>query len=366
MRNSGTTKGVIPIHRTDPDDHKRKGGIILKAPHAKRYSSVSRQIKNHYLRKRTESNCDSSKILVIGSAHIDILADYDKKCAKHLDKIGDLNLTIGGSAYNIAVNLGQHNFDVALYTFLKKDSLSAKVIREAAKTNNIKCNFIHFSHQLPESGYVAHRNEGKLVSAVSCINIDKVAFNLSDLKKAIRSVEIVVIECNLSKLQISQIIEISRKEKKRLFVSSVSESKIDRAVSVLPNYNSYIYEVLSMNAKEAQEIIDDFDQCNEKFKVRCLCRQLRSSNVIITHGRKGYSIFTKKGDRYKFPAPKADVIKSEIGSGDALLAAVCAHASQNNPIKWDECPELIDTFVIPILGVQGATLGASKLRRLKF
>ena len=67
---------------------------------------------------------DKFGILVIGSAHIDILADYNQETENDINKEGDILIGIGGVGFNIAANLAYHGLSSKLYTVIKANSYS--------------------------------------------------------------------------------------------------------------------------------------------------------------------------------------------------------------------------------------------------
>ena len=71
---------------------------------------------------------ENPKIPLFGSAHVDILADYYPDTKNDINKTGTLQIGIGGVGYNITINLGINGFNSSLYTALKSNSLSAKLI----------------------------------------------------------------------------------------------------------------------------------------------------------------------------------------------------------------------------------------------
>ena len=44
-------------------------------------------------------------ILVIGAAHIDVFANYERELSSKIDKPGKIDFSLGGTAFNIAANL---------------------------------------------------------------------------------------------------------------------------------------------------------------------------------------------------------------------------------------------------------------------
>jgi len=295
-------------------------------------------------------------VLVIGSAHLDILADYTDDTKNNIDKIGSIKIALGGSAYNIAINLGLHNYNVSILTILKTGSLSGKLIKDSLEGKGVNTDYISYCDFISESGFVAQRLSGKLESAVSSSTIDQVVLNEGKLKESIKKSSAVVLDCNLSKEQILQIINIAKKYNIPLMVSSVSESKVNRAIYIKTEY-SLNYLLFSTNSVEAKKYFE-WDTKIDKNEIIDFCNFYKSEFVVVTNGKNGYSIFEHKGNRFDFKAPQVPIIKSELGAGDALLAAICGHYAENNMFNWDNCQDVISRFLKPVLSVEEATVGA--------
>lgn len=298
-------------------------------------------------------------ILIIGSAHIDIIADFSQEQANFKDKIGKLQYSVGGTAYNIAVNLSNNYYKVALFTYLRKDSLVSPMVLQRIKDSKIDDRFLHFDEGLPESGFIAHRLGGRVVSAVSSMSIDSVRLDEGELAHAIEGACFVVADCNLSAVQLSLVTKHAAEKNKRIFVSGVSEGKVKRLSDVkVPRNNPHPFEVLAMNTGEARAILGNLVDQNGRETVREICKKSKSRYVVVTQGKDGFSVYFDAGDKRSFPAPAVSNLVSATGAGDALMAAVCAHAYENESFDWDACKANIDAYVTDVLGRDASTVGA--------
>ncbi|MCC6725696.1 MAG: hypothetical protein IT258_14400 [Saprospiraceae bacterium] len=293
----------------------------------------------------------SSKILVFGSAHVDILADYTAETKNDTNKTGTLQIGIGGVGYNVTINLGINGYDSSLYTVLKSNSLSAKLIRDSFELRHISTKHLFYENCNTESGYVAQSLLGKLETGVTSTIIDLVTFIEPNLEKAIFQSNIVVLDCNLSQYQISQVVSISRKFEKPIFVCSVSESKVQRALLPIPKkVNHYCFVVFFINGAEAnQSTFPKWKEANDVDSVVDICEFYNSEHVIITNGILGFSVFSNDGKRRNYPAVSIPKVVSELGAGDALAAATIAYYAKHGRFDWDDCCGLIHQFIKPVL-----------------
>lgn len=289
------------------------------------------------------------RILVIGSVHVDIVAYVEPSTAGNLDKIGVLSYTVGGTAFNVAANLAYHNQSVALFSYLKKNSFSAEIIRKEVKRRNLNSGMIRDVPMSSESGFVAHLQEGKLVSAVSCIGIQDVSFDETYLKKAISNCDFIAIECNLASDQIQQVVTIARHLRKPISISGVSESKVIRIMGLHQPKDVPLFIFVVLNDLEAKKVLGD-----KLYEPTEICKIFSSENVIITLGRDGFRILGRDGTDKPFSASVTNVVSS-LGAGDAMYAALCSHFSTNrkldeNTIIWD-----VKKYLVPVLGSREAT-----------
>src|SRR4051812_15433367 len=61
-------------------------------------------------------------ILVIGSCLLDVFADYNLDSKNYLEKIGKISFALGGTAFNIAINLAVSGASPNIFTVLKRNS----------------------------------------------------------------------------------------------------------------------------------------------------------------------------------------------------------------------------------------------------
>ena len=297
---------------------------------------------------------DKFGILVIGSAHIDILADYNQETENDINKEGDILIGIGGVGFNIAANLAYHGISSRLYTVIKANSYSGTLIKSSMIKRGMSTEFLF---EMPagdsEIGFVAHRSEGMLVTGVASTLIDLCPLQTHSLENAISRATLVGIECNLSASQIKQIINIAAQFNKPLCICSVSENKVKRAIG---QKQGVFYKLFCLNRKEAEKQSFrkwDIDAQN-KHEIVQLCRFYHSENVIVTNGKHGYTVYTLKGERLDFPKPSAKV-KSDLGAGDALFTATLNNYLDNEDFNWLLCENTITEYVRNALSSPRAT-----------
>lgn len=301
------------------------------------------------------------RILVIGSVHLDIIADYSASTAKNIDKIGKLTYSVGGVGFNVVSNLAlHHSRDVIFFSYLNPSSLSGHLISGQLKARGLSMDYVHRSNDLPESGFVAQLEEGKLKSAVSCVGMEFIQLDLASLDFAIQSTEVILVDCNLSQPQLQQVVGLVAKHKgKLLFVTCVSESKVDRVAKIVfPN--GLALEACFMNMVEAKRIYPNITTDSTETVAKSICESVHSKAVFVTNGKAGFTVYYRDGSHETHSSvalPQREVV-NEIGAGDALCAAVLAFTSEStSPVRaWGSSKPKIDAFVVKVLRTKPSAL----------
>lgn len=291
-------------------------------------------------------------VVVVGAAHLDILADYESSESGRLDKVGRLNYSIGGTAYNVAVNLSRHYVETSLVTVLKEDSLFSDLIEKRLDENGVDTRYVERVELMPESGFVGLRCEGELVEAVTASGLTEVRLNREDLRRAIEAASVVVADCNLSEKQLGMVARSAADLETPLFVNGVSESKAVRIRATAAPVDVY-----SLSRAEATHLFG-FDPLEEPTdRVHAEMESIQLRRLVVTADTEGYVVF-EDGERTAFPAPDVDEVVSESGAGDALLAAIAHEYADAGALDWDAVHDCIDRYVTEVLSREGATTGA--------
>jgi sugar/nucleoside kinase (ribokinase family) len=194
--------------------------------------------------------------------------------------------------------------------------------------------------------------DGDMESAVTTSMIERVSLDFNLIDDAIKNVEMVILDCNLSVTQINKISRICKKNNKALAVSGVSEAKVNRASAVYEDGTClHAIDVLSMNDKEAVRFFSDENY--HKKDPGDLCTMAKASNIVVSNGLNGYTIFNRNNKK-TFPSPKCEDIKTTAGAGDALMAAICSvYDGSNSFIEKNR--EIIEDAILMSLQIMFPT-----------
>ncbi|SDE99715.1 PfkB family carbohydrate kinase [Rhodospira trueperi] len=298
-------------------------------------------------------------VCVIGAAHLDIVGDYDSRVCDAIDKAGTIVYSVGGTAYNIAENMAQNSVPVCFISYLKESSLITPIIISRLESYNINTNHLLIVPSIGESGFVAQREDGILITAVTSTAVERFCFSPESYSDVLTKSRLIVCDCNISSASLNNFARWAHEHGKKLVVAGVSELKISRILEVEKNESSpFPFFIVAGNKKEWMSVGVDICFILEKHDVRELCCRVGAEHVIITDSENGYSVFSLSGCRRDYEAPKVARIRSRSGAGDALVAAVCYYYWRCREIDWDKCDRSVARFVSLVLEKEGATAGA--------
>lgn len=253
---------------------------------------------------------------------------------------------MGGSAFNIAVNLAQNDVCSCLYTVLSSQSITTNLIERQCDALGVDRRFIHTTNQREEAGFIAHRCQGDLVAAVTSTIIDKIEFDETHLAEAINGCRLLVIECNLSPRQIALITRLGRAANKLVLAAGVSDAKASRIQAAFrTDEDPYSIEAFSLNESELRQA---FDMRSDKDAL-WLCRKARSRSVVVTRGERGFSVYFHDGRVCDYPPPTVDQIVSTSGAGDALVACICKCIYDTGSVDWGQVVSLGSVIIGRVL-----------------
>jgi sugar/nucleoside kinase (ribokinase family) len=302
-------------------------------------------------RNRVFSSPSSDYVLVVGAAHIDVLADYSSANETKMDKIGSVRFSVGGTAFNVAIDIAQCGVPTKLLTVLRNNSFSSIWIRERLEAAGVRSDLLQFSDHIPESGFVAMRSDGDLVTAVTSTAVGEYTFAPQVAEEAVRLARLVMIDCNLAVDQMSLFLDYARRNNRPVVVAAVSDSKVTRLLEL---ERHQLIDVVMLNQLELDEVL----RTGEYRGPQSICEVLRANNVIVTDGARGYEVIRASGSRKHYQAPHISDVVSHSGAGDALLAGVLTHWYTHQTLDFDEAATSISTSIRKVLHQPGATAGS--------
>lgn len=266
------------------------------------------------------------KILVIGSAHLDILAEFDDSEQKtEIDKIGNsVSFGFGGTALNIAAHLQDLKHKPFVLTSLNKSSMAGQAILNAFRASRLHRKYLIDEPELPDSTFVGAIKDKSLYFAVSYMSVGESRQIVSKLERALLKFNWVVFDCNLSQSVIVKIAGICCDHKINLIGAATSELKADRLLATQP----YGTTALCMNMSEAHVLLDALNINDENLVD--LRNKLKTKILMVTQGEQGWYLIQDEATHYDPPAGIVPV--TTLGAGDAACAGLINALIRSQPI----------------------------------
>ncbi|MCC8171226.1 MAG: PfkB family carbohydrate kinase [Parabacteroides sp.] len=315
----------------------------------------------------------TNRIVVIGGVHLDILTNYIDNTANTNFRDGTISIGIGGVGFNITANLKYNNFiNARLFTVINnpEESFSGMLIQDALRKRGMLTEYVKIDNRdfVSEIGFIGVMNgRNDFEFGITFTGIDSFDFNERDLENAITDSEVVVIDCNLESIQINTIREFCRLHDKPLFICSVSENRVARALKFESKKN-FIYKAFSLNRNEVRKAVEQqpklhaWESFHKKSDIKSLCNFFHTEHLIITSGQEHYIIFSSSGNRKDGCRFNIPGVISTLGADDALFAAIVAYYTKHQDFNWDKCQDMMRTFLTKVLRSHTTTPAIEKKR----
>jgi len=251
-----------------------------------------------------------SKVVVIGSANVDILAKSQKELIPHDSNIGKVNVVYGGVAHNIASNLRCLQVPVEFISAFSTDSFGQMLYRECISKGMSLLN-CQFFDNYPSAAYVAVvDNDNELnVGVCDCSIMDHLnVVQLYPLLRSLSAEDILLLDTNLLE---EKIIDIIANTKAKIFCDPISTTKclrlkdcLDKIYMFKPNYLEAL-AISGLTNPTDKELLDYF-----------VGRGIKE--IAISKGEDG--VIGTDGLDYFHIESCANKIVSTNGAGDAFTS----------------------------------------------
>ncbi|MCY4155400.1 MAG: PfkB family carbohydrate kinase [Gammaproteobacteria bacterium] len=266
------------------------------------------------------------KILVIGSAHLDVLAEFDDSNQKtEIDKIGNsVSFGFGGTALNVAAHLQEMKHKPFVMTSLNKSSMAGKAIINAFRSGRLSGKYLINEPELPDSTFVGAIKNKSLCFAVSYMSVGESLRIVSELEHALKKFNWVVFDCNLAAGIIQKIAEVCRNRKINLVGTATSDKKAGRLLAT----SSYGTTALCMNMSEADVLMS---KCEINSDLTNLRKSINTKTLMVTQGNKGW--YLVQDEKTHYAPPQGIVPVTTLGAGDAACAGLINALMRELPIE---------------------------------
>lgn len=258
------------------------------------------------------------EVVVIGAASMDIKGKTVSGFVLGSSCPGDVRISLGGSARNMAENLGRFGVRTLLLTAVGADNFGY-LIRDRTAAAGVDVSRAIISTAYPSATYVAMIDAAGIpylgvddMAIVSAITPDYV-YSQRDL---IRRTKMVAVDANLAPRTLTMVFNLARRYDVPVCVNPVS-------VALAPRLKSCLQDcyMITPNAKEAA-VLSDVAIIDLPSGVRAAQSLLSAGTklAIVTLGEEGVVYASSNGNGH-VPAVRCEVI-DRTGAGDSLAAAV--------------------------------------------
>ena len=262
----------------------------------------------------THNDAKHIEFLVIGSAHLDVIATADAN-QNLTDKQGQVSIEIGGSAGNIALNLKQLGASVSLLTASNQSTYSTLVMN-LLQRKGVDV-FVEKNDDLPLSAFSAHLDaKGEMIGAVTCAGVELHKFSDEVLEGALANANCVIVDCNLSQSELLRITSLCSERFIPVYATGVSEQKALRLAEIAP-----ILEAAFINRREALYIAEHAFGEKNQVDLAKLAEKM-ATTLVVTDGVKEAIVaraVPRKVTRIN-PQTQKDV-QNVLGMSDAFIAS---------------------------------------------
>lgn len=255
------------------------------------------------------------QVIVIGGANVDIKGRAAERMVAGTSNPGEVMISVGGVARNIAENLARLGVETSLVTVLGDDP-NGRMIREACITAGVD-----LSHSLigpgPTGTYIAILDsDGELASAVSDMrNIEWLPVgHLELLTKPLRDADFIVADCNIAAACLSWLCSFAATHAKHLLIEPVS---VPKARKLLDFKREAPVFAITPNRQQLDALTGEPEEAAAIARLHAL----GFSNVILHCGNEGAAVSTGV-EITRSPAFAVERIADVTGAGDAAVAGL--------------------------------------------
>ncbi len=281
-----------------------------------------------------------NKIWIIGGANIDICGHGKSELRTYDSNIGEIDISFGGVARNIAEVCCRLNQDVNFISVFSND-MFGKLLYEDCQKVGMNLSYSLINDEYSSSLYIAILNEENDMylgmndmRILNNITMDMLAEALKDIEED----DYLIIDGNLESDLLKQIVDNT---KARIVCDPVSVAKADRIKPILDRIDIY-----KPNQYEAK-VYTNIDIVDKDSAIKSLKYYIDKGikEMIISMSDKGLLLGTKeKAVWYRF-APVE--IANATGGGDSFLAAyISERINGNNPFEAAKKAIAIAIYVI--------------------
>lgn len=293
----------------------------------------------------------SNKILVVGAAHMDILATKTGE-GPGVDIPGEIDFEFGGCGANASIAMASRGSDVRLLTVLKKGGIS-RLIAHNLEENKIKV-FADIREDISQGGFCSIIEKAAMASAVTSTPVERHVFRKDRIDEAMKDVQAVLLDGNLNR---ETLMDVSRKAFENgipVHFLAVSEAKALRALDVIG------LSVLFMNEQEM--IVVGRELGVESGDIETVARQIHETigaSMVVGLGENGVLSINEFGRVKRIAVENPDSVENTLGAGDALAGGVLSRMMEGSAL-FEAVQETLADEVRRVLEKKSCHIGSEQ------
>ncbi len=268
------------------------------------------------------------EIVVIGAACLDIKGHVLGRLQPATSNPGQVRITMGGVARNIAENLSRLGLHTVLLAVVARDPFGYQLVKHTGRAG-VDVSHVRFQRDQRTAAYVALSDgEGNLAAGVDDTGIlaELTPRYVYDRRRLFRDARMAVVDANIPVATAETVIRLAQKYEVPLCLDTVSFDLARRYRDHLPHFR-----LLSANAVEAEALSGEV--VTSRREASAVARRLVAAGtgvVIINLGNQGVVYASTEHNGYT-PAVRGEIM-DPTGAADALTAAVIYGLVNNIPL----------------------------------
>jgi len=262
----------------------------------------------------------SPQVVVIGAASLDVKGRPLKRAVPATSNPGDIRISVGGVARNVAENLARMGVPTLLLTAVGDDAFGEQILDKTAGGGVDVGAALHCSGYRSGS-YLAILTEfGDMAVSIDDMRVcsEITPSYIRRYRKQLSQARMIVVDTNLSVRSLNTVLDIAVKAGVPVCADPVSIQLAEHLVPRLCDYS-----IITPNAAEAEVLLGHSLPIRTVADAAVAAQRLRACGVkivVITLGPEGLFYAAENGSG-RIPAFHVDVVDA-TGAGDALTAGV--------------------------------------------
>lgn len=236
-----------------------------------------------------------------------------------VDRRGDITLSVGGTAFNVASALSILKGRIDFFSALKTDSLFTRLIIIKLKESGFTL-YIQ-QKEMPDGGFVSLREGKDMILAVNSTPLEHVFIDAAMYGNILKKSDVFVIDLNNSIETVESFLKESlqhqKPEQKPVYILGVSEEKALKLLSFRDSESARntrgIIKGIFLNRHEARNLLKAIGST----EYTDLCNIINTT-WVVTADKYGVMVFSNKKLIRYVDSPGFNKVMSFEGSGDAF------------------------------------------------